>query len=75
VSHHDSNLLAENGGHITISKDWAKSLLHRMGYVKRKVSTSAKVPPKDFDALRAQFIYDVDVLVNYGDIPDALVII
>jgi len=35
VIHHDSNLLASNGGHITISKDWAKSLLHRMGYVKR----------------------------------------
>ena len=74
MSHHDSNLLAENGGRITISKDWAKSLLHRMGYVKRKVSTSAKVPPKNFDALKAQFIYDVDVLVDYGDIPDALVI-
>ena len=73
VSYHDSNLLAENGGHITINKDWAKSLLHRMGYVKRKVSTSVKVPPKDFDALNAQFIYDADVLVDYGDIPDALV--
>ena len=40
VMHHDSNLLAINGGHITISKDWAKSLLCRMGYVKRRVSTS-----------------------------------
>jgi len=51
-----------------------KSLLHRMGYVKRIVSTSAEVPPKDFDALKAQFVYDADVLVDYGDIPDALVI-
>ena len=74
VSHHDSNLLAGNGGHITISKDWAKSLLHRMGYVKRRESTSAKVPPKDFDTLKAQFVYDADVLVDYGNIPDALVI-
>jgi len=23
LMHHDSNLLAINGGHITISKDWA----------------------------------------------------
>ena len=45
-----------------------------MDYVKRRVSTSAKVPPKDFDALKAQFVYDADVLVDYGDIPDALVI-
>ena len=74
VSHHDSNLLAENGGHIAISKDWAKLLLLQMGYVKRKVSTSAKVPPKDFDAHKVQFIYDADILVDYGDIPDALVI-
>ena len=74
VLHHDSNLPASNGGHITISKDWAKSLLHRMGYVKRRVSTSAKVPPKDFDACKAQFVYDAEVLVDYGDIPDALVI-
>ena len=74
VLHHDSNLLASNGGHIAISKDWAKSLLHRMGYVKRRVSTSAKVPPKDFDARKAQFVYDAEVLVDYGNIPDALVI-
>jgi len=45
-----------------------------MDYVKRRVSTSAKVPPKDFDALKAQFVYDADVLADYGDIPDALVI-
>ena len=31
VMHQDSNLLAINGGHITISKDWAKSPLCRMG--------------------------------------------
>ena len=32
----DANLLAENGGSIDLSKDWAKRLLSRMGYVKRK---------------------------------------
>jgi len=56
VLHHDSNLLTSNSGHITISKDWAKSVLHRMGYVKRRVSTSAKVLPKDFDAHKAPII-------------------
>jgi len=30
--YHDNNLLASNGSQITISKDWTKSLLHRMGY-------------------------------------------
>jgi len=47
-----------------------KSLLHRMGYLKR-VSTSARVLPKDFDA---RFVYNAEVLVDYGNIPDALVI-
>ena len=56
VSHHDSNLLAENGGHITISKDWAKSLLHRMGYVKRRVKISAKVPPKETHLRHSSFM-------------------
>ena len=74
VMHHDSNLLATNGGHITISKDWAKSLLCRMGCVRRRVSTSAKVPPQDFDKQKDQFLYDAKVLVNYEEIPDSLVI-
>ena len=74
VMHHDSNLLAINGGHITISKDWAKSLLCRMGYVKRRVSTSVKVTPQDFDERKKQFLYDAKVLVNYEEIPDSLVI-
>ena len=31
----DRNLLAENGGPITITNNWAKSLLYRMNFVKR----------------------------------------
>ena len=30
----DGNLLACNGGHISITKDWGKNILHRMGLVK-----------------------------------------
>ena len=74
VMHHDSNLLAINGGHITISRDWAKSLLYRMGYVKRRVSTSVKVTSQDFDERKEQFLYDANVLVNYEEIPDSLVV-
>ena len=32
----DSNLLDVNGGHICLSKHWAKSFLQRIGFVKRK---------------------------------------
>ena len=74
VVHHDSNLIAINDGHITISKDWAKSLLCRIGYVKRRVSTSAKVTPEDFDEWKEYFLYDAKMLVNYEDIPASLVV-
>ena len=72
--HYDSNLVSINGGHMTITKDWAKSLLFRMGYVKRRVSTSAKLLPEDLDERKEQFLYDAKVLVNYEEIPDSLVI-
>jgi hypothetical protein len=38
----DKTLLAENGGSIDISKTWAKSLLKRMNFVKRRGSTACK---------------------------------
>ena len=38
----DSNLLAENGGHIALTKSWAKHLLERMRFVKRRARTKAK---------------------------------
>ena len=74
VIHHDSILLAINGGYITISKDWAKSLLCRKGYGKRRVSTSAKVTPQDSDECKEQFLYDAKVVVNYEEIPNCLVV-
>ena len=48
----DGNLLACNGGGISLTKDWAKSLLHRMGMVKRRASTKAKVSVDEFEKLK-----------------------
>jgi len=36
VRRHDSNLLAVNGGHIFLTKHWAKYLMERMGYVSKR---------------------------------------
>jgi len=47
----DSKVLAVNGGHISLTWDWARSLLDRMGFVKRKANTKAKVSIEDFDQL------------------------
>ena len=35
VQKRDRSLLAENGGHIALTKHWAQYLLQRMGYVKQ----------------------------------------
>ena len=56
VKKHNSNLLATNGGHIEINKGWAKGLLNRMGFVKRRASTKAKVNPSDFESYKQQFV-------------------
>lgn len=43
------NLLPKTGVHITsLTRDWACSLLDRMGFVKRKANTKAKVSVEDF---------------------------
>ena len=74
IKAHDSNLLECNGGHISLAKTWAKYLMHRMGFVKRRASTKAKVSVSDFEALKAQFIYDIQVVVEMEEIPGELVV-
>ena len=70
----DRNLLAENGGPITITNNWAKSLLYRMNIVKRRGSSTTKFTVANFDAVKEQFIIDVNVAVEMEDIPPQLVI-
>ena len=45
VSSSDVTKLKSHGGHIDITKSWAKSLLSRMGYTKRKCSNAGKTKP------------------------------
>ena len=67
VTHHDANLIAD-GGPIIITKHWARSLLTRMHFVKRRGNTKAKVSAPDFDQLKAQFVYDVKAIVQFAEI-------
>ena len=46
----------------------------RMGLVKRRASTIAEVTPKDFNRLKAQFLFDVTVVIEMEEIPPQLVI-
>ena len=70
----DSNMLTVNGGHILITKNWAKSLLHRMGFVKRRAGTKAKVSVEDFEEKKEQFLLDIKAVVSLEGIPFDLII-
>ena len=74
VKSHDSNMLHSNGGHVKFTKYWAQDFLNGIGYVKRRVSTKTKVHPSDFEAKRAQFLFDIRSLVEMEDIPKDLII-
>ncbi len=71
---HNSNLLQENGGgraHCTC----AKSFLSRIGYVKRRTSTKAKVSVAEFDAYnKAQFVFDIMSIIEMEEIPPDLLL-
>ena len=74
VKNDNSGLLKQNGGHIRFSKHWAKYLLSRMGFVKRRVSTKSKVSVAAFESLKAQFFEDIKVVMCMKNISDCLVI-
>ena len=74
VKSKDSNLLAANGGHIVLTKHWGKHLLTRMGFVKRRASTKAKIAIQNFDEVKAQFLLDIKVICEMDEIPFDLVI-
>ena len=65
--------LAEFGGHIDITKNWAKSLLHRMDFVKRKRTTKSKVTVENFERIKADFQREIATTVAMEDIPAELV--
>ena len=74
VSARDFSKLSSHGGHILITKSWARSLLNRMGYVKRKCSTSGKIPSAQFEESREIFLADVAAEVVMNEIPMNLII-
>ena len=70
----DSNLLSSNGGHITLTKHWAKHLLTRMGFVKRRASTKSKISVTNFEEVKTQYLLDIKSVVEMEEIPSDLVI-
>ena len=65
---------SSHGGHIDLTKSWAQSLLRRMGFVKRKCSTSGKISIARFDECKEIFLADVAAEVLINDIPESLIL-
>lgn len=57
-----------------MTKFWGKNLLNRMGFVKRRASTKAKVSIENFEEVKAQFLLDIKAVVKFEEIPFDLII-
>ena len=66
--------LKKQGGDLLLTRDWAKSLMVRMSFVKRKVSNAGKVLVSEFNELKEQFLADITAEVVMHDIPPDLIV-
>ena len=55
IASFNANMLACDGGHIVITKTWAKSLMECMGFVIRNATTKTKVSIEDLQESKEQF--------------------
>ena len=58
-------ILMGHGKSEELTKDWARYMLQRMGMVKRKADTKAKVTMEDFDDLKSCFWWTLKVLFQW----------
>ena len=71
----DRSKLAEFGGHVTLNRFWAYSLLKRMNFVKRKVTTAkSRYAVTEFERLKEEFLQDVVTTVEMEEIPSELIL-
>ena len=65
--------LSKNGGPATLSVSWAKSLLKRMNFTKRRGSTKTGMAPDDLESAKKTFISEVLETIVLNDIPVELI--
>ena len=71
----DPGLLECNGGHVIFQKSWAKYLLSKMDFVKRKATTKKpKLTVSNFEELKDQFLMDIKAITSMEDIPDEMIV-
>ena len=66
----DANMLST----ITLTKGWAKYLLHTMGFVKRKATSKTKVLIENFEEHKKAYLQDIMLVIAMDEIPEELII-
>ena len=75
VKRMDPRLLECNGGHVVLQKSWAKYLLGKMNFVKRKATTKKpKFTIANFEELKSQFLMDIKAVVTMEDVPEDMIV-
>ena len=69
----DRTRLSEYGGPTMLTVPWAKSLLKRMNFTKRRVSTKSTDPAGDFEEVKRTFLTEILETVEFYDIPPELI--
>ena len=70
IMHKDANLLSS----FNLTEGWAKYLLRRMGFVKRKGTTKAKGSVEHFEEVKRKYLQDMELVIAMDEIPDDLVV-
>ena len=70
LMHEDASMLSR----VDLNKGWAQYLLHRMGFVKRKATTKAKVSVENFAELKSDYLLKIKNIIAMDEIPAELVI-
>ena len=70
----DRSSLEEFGGTVQLNKEWAKSVLRRMGFTKRRANSKAKILPGNFIEIKEQYLMDIKSVVTMEEIPCELIL-
>ena len=76
----DRTLLVENGGHLSLSNDWARKVLYRMDFLGHEmtqcIATTTRIPvaPALSAETKLDFQHKICQLQSWRSIPDDLII-
>ena len=62
-----------NDGKEFLNKEWARIVLHRMGFTKWRACSKSKILPQDVSEIQQQFLKEIKATIQIEDIPKDLV--